>query len=100
MDEDRLGRSSSNTLVIALVSGMVWAILAGFIYDKVGRKVPISVSVILGALLIFNLPETAPSMALLALNRVLIMITQTQLDCNPLVADYVKQASRGKAAAI
>lgn len=100
MNEDHLGRSSSNTLVIALVSRMVWAIFAGFIYDKIGRKVPISVSVILGALFVFILPETAPSMALLILNRVLIMITQTQLDCNPLIADYVKQASRGKAAAM
>lgn len=39
-------------------------------------------------------------MALLALDRVLIGICQTQLMGNPLIMDYIKKDSRGKAAAL
>ena len=58
-----------------------------------------SLSVALAALTMGICPQTAPSITLLTIDRVLLGIFQTQLTGNPLIMDYIKQESRGKAIA-
>ena len=65
-----------------------------------GRRIPIITAGELGALCLFLTPQTAPSIALLTLVRAFLQICGATLGSHPLIMDYVKQESRGKAAAV
>ena len=57
-------------------------------------------AVLLSAVFLFFCPMTAPSVPWLVVDRSLIQVCITQLLCQPLIMDYVKQGSRGKASSI
>ena len=100
VDEDHQGRTSSNILMIAQCVGLVWSFFAGYIYDRFMRRNPLTLFALLGALFLALCPHTSPSEAWLTVVRCLIMICNTQLNVSPLVLDFIKQQSRGKAIAL
>jgi len=99
MDAEFQGRVTSNILFTALIVGTCWTFVAGFIYDLFLRKIPIFASGIFAALFLVLCPYTAPSEMALTLLRCCIQICLATLMCHPLIMDYVRQESRGKAAA-
>eukprot|EP00353_Schmidingerella_taraikaensis_P010787 CAMPEP_0185572686 /NCGR_PEP_ID=MMETSP0434-20130131/4568_1 /TAXON_ID=626734 ORGANISM="Favella taraikaensis, Strain Fe Narragansett Bay" /NCGR_SAMPLE_ID=MMETSP0434 /ASSEMBLY_ACC=CAM_ASM_000379 /LENGTH=134 /DNA_ID=CAMNT_0028188649 /DNA_START=50 /DNA_END=454 /DNA_ORIENTATION=+ len=84
------GRVTTTILLIAIIVGMCWTFLAGFLYDVCQRKFPILMAVVFGALFLSLCPHTAPNETLLTLDRACIQICLTQLMCHPLIMDYVK----------
>lgn len=95
-----MGRVSSNILWSAIICGLCWTPIAGYIYDLFLRKKPFFTFGILGALFLLTTPHTAPSVMWLTVVRCLIMICQITLQCSPLVMDYIKEDSRGKGVAL
>ena len=77
-----------------------WTFIAGPINDICLRKVPLTVSALLACLFLGLCPETAPSLTLFTINRTIIAICMTQMHSAPLIMDYIKHESRGKATAI
>ena len=77
VDEDDIGKTSSTVLMTASGISTFWTFAAGPIYDICLRKVPITISVLVAALFLGLCPETAPSLTLFTINRVIIAICQT-----------------------
>ena len=71
----------------------------GYIFDIFGRRGPILITMLLKIVVIFFLPYAAPSYFLLIVGKVVVGLMSLVIDCEPLVADYVKNESRGKAIA-
>lgn len=65
-----------------------------------GRKLTISLSYISTAIIYIILPYTKPYFSLLALMRCLIGVTMAGPISHPLINDYVRKSSRGKAIAL
>ena len=97
---ERQGRIISDVLIIALIACALWSIIAGYLYDIFGRRELIFTSGILMALFIVLCPYTAPNVLYLKIVRALFAMACTQISCHPLILDYIKKESRGKAAAL
>jgi MFS family permease len=69
----------------------------GQTYDIFGRRPIIIINYILLIICLYTVPMTAPSIPLLALNRIGLGVTGHFIGGNPTVPDSVKPASRGKA---
>ena len=100
VEDDEIGRTSSNILFWAYGIAIIYSAIGGWVYDRFLRKWPITVATVLGALLLAVIPLTCPSLALLTVVRVLIMIAGTQVNLSPLVADYIEEDSVGKAISV
>ena len=100
VNQDHIGRITSNILLTALIVGALWGTVAGTIYDIFSRKMPIFFAGIMGAFLLFLCPHSAPSIVWLTLIRACIQMCMSTMLSHPLIMDYVKKDSRGKAAAI
>lgn len=100
MDEDKQGRTTSNILFVAIICGLCFTPIAGYNYDIFGRKIPIFMAVVIGAFFLFLSPHTSPSIMWLTFCRASIQISLATIGSHPLIMDYIKQESRGKAAAI
>lgn len=74
--------------------------LNSYLFEIVGRKVTIFLSFLLTACLYFLVPYTAPDINLLIAARCMIGVTMAAPLAHPLIADYVKRNSRGKAIAL
>ena len=90
----------SNILLVSMICGLAFTAIAGYIYDLLSRKVPILLAGLIGAGLLSLLPHTAPSLVWLTIVRATIQMVLVTLSAHPLIMDYVKQESRGKAAAL
>ena len=90
VNQDHIGRITSNILLIALICGAFWGTLAGTFYDVFSRKMPIFCAGIFGALLLFMCPHTAPSIAWLTFIRACLQLCLATLLSHPLIMDYVK----------
>ena len=91
---------SASIYLGAIATAFVYAPFAGWFYDLYGRNFLMFSSTVIAAYLVAILPLTAPSVITLGIVRCAIEIFLTQLICNPLIADYIKQDSRGRASAI
>lgn len=77
---------------------MIGTILIGYIYDIFGRKVTIVSTILLGALTIFLVPLASPHVyPWLVILRIMISLSYLAPNCQPLINDYVKKESRGRA---
>ena len=100
LEEGRQGRVMSNILLVAMICGLVFTAIAGYIYDILSRKIPICLAGLIGAGFLVLIPHTAPSLIWLTCVRAAIQMVLVTLSAHPLILDYVKQESRGKAAAL
>ena len=74
MEKEYQGRVTTTILLIALITGLIWTMIAGLIYDFFLRKWPIFIFMAFGCLLLFLTPHTAPSEGLLTVVRAGIQI--------------------------
>ena len=73
---------------------------AGYIYELAGRRI-VLVTCLFGSVALFViLPFTAPNYPLLVLVKSLTYVFGTTVDAHPLIPDYVKSESRGRAVAM
>ena len=70
----------------------------GYIYELFGRRAPLTLCPFGTALLISILPQTAPYFSLCVIVRSLLSYFNGFLVTSPLIADYIKNESRGQAA--
>ena len=71
-----------------------------FIYEMVGRRIPIWYSMLATNALIFMMPRVAPDFTVLLILRAIVGLNNTLIVAAPLISDYVKLESRGRAVAI
>ena len=71
-----------------------------FIYEMVGRRIPIWYSMLVTNALIFMMPRVAPDFTVLLILRAIVGLNNTLIVAAPLISDYVKLESRGRAVAI
>lgn len=69
IDQDHIGRVTSNILFAAIICGTCWVPVSGYLYDIFSRKAPIFTAGIIGAVLLFLCPHTAPSVMWLTFIR-------------------------------
>lgn len=80
--------------------GMLTTIFIGYIFDIVGRKKTLFFSTIISSLFMILIPYAAPDVyPTLILIRMGLAGSFQAANCHPLVTDYVKKSSRGKATA-
>ena len=84
----------------SLPGTIITAVFAGYIYELVGRKVTLFLSFFLSGLAYIWVPYTAPDYNMLILIRIIIGITAAAPTAHPLIPDYIKRSSRGKAIAL
>lgn len=78
---------------------MLISVTAGYTFDMFGRKLLILCSYIVIVVMIWVLPLMVTIEGLI-LNRVVVSIAYQYLNSHPLIIDYVKSESRGKAASL
>ena len=90
MEADRQGRVTSNILLAAITCGLCWVMIAGYIYDLAGRKMPIFLAGAIGSGFLVLCPYTSPSIMWLTFVRAVIQMCLAQFQAHPLIMDYVK----------
>ena len=98
VDNKIIGRTSSNIIFYATIAALISTFFIGYIYDIVGRRIPIMLCFFTMIILIWLLPY-ASSIAMLTVFRSGMQTSAQFLHSNPLLIDYVKSESRGKATA-
>lgn len=71
-----------------------------YVYETIGRRIPVSYALLSMNLFIWLMPRVAPNYELLCVLRALIGLSNTLIVGAPLISDYVKQESRGRAVAM
>ena len=72
VDEDYIGRTTSNILLFAFAAGLLYAIPGGWVFDRFMRKWPMFFAVTICALLIGVIPLTSPSVQWLTFVRCML----------------------------
>ena len=72
----------------------------GYTFDMFGRRPVIMINFALMCIFIALIPWTAPSIVALGIMRACLMLSMAFFHSNPLLIDYVKKESRGKATAL
>jgi MFS family permease len=78
---------------------MVAAVACGYTFDLFGRKLLIALSYALLIVMIWVLPYV-PSIALLIVSKAGVRVALQYLHSHPLIIDYIKSESRGKATSL
>ena len=97
---DEVGQVASDLTIYSLPFTMVSTFFVSYMFELVGRKWTIFFSFLFTACLFVLLPYTAPNLSHLILVRCMIGVTMSAPLANPLVPDYVKRSSRGRAIAL
>lgn len=79
---------------------IITTLLVGYIYELFGRKMTIFVSYILSGIVYLSFPYTAPDYNMLIIARCILGVTIAAPLAHPLIPDYIKRSSRGKAVAL
>ena len=99
VEEDKLGTISSTLVLVSYPGAIFGTLSAGYFYDILGRRVTLFTAFLLGSILVFCIPYTAPSVfPTLMIVRISIQLSLSAPAANPLLADYVHKDSIGKAA--
>ena len=98
--DDKIGRVTSRLMFVAMCASTLGLIGAGYLYDIFGRKMPIVIYFCSIAIGLYSFPRTAPSIPLLVLVRSILQALNGICLSHPLINDYVKKESRGKAIAM
>jgi MFS family permease len=96
-DSEELTAVNSTIITYSLIISTCLAIFMGIIYDYYGRRVTINTNMTVMVLTLFFLPYMATSYGMIVLNRIIFSTVTHFLYSTPLVPDYLKPDSRGKA---
>ena len=95
--DKEVGVIQSEIVLASLIATTLLSFFMGQAYDITGRKKIIGVNFIILAILAATIPYTSPSIFWLGVSRVGLGIFSHFLISNPLILDYVKEPSRGRA---
>lgn len=79
---------------------MLFTCVTSYIYELMGRKWTIFLSFIFSAAIMVAFPYSSPDMDMLVTLRCLLGVTMCAPMAHPLIPDYIKRDSRGKAIAV
>jgi MFS family permease len=98
IDTDKeVGVIQSKIVLASLIAAAILSFFMGQAYDIFGRIRLISINFLILAILVAIIPYTSPSIFWLGVTRVGLGISSHFLITNPLIPDYVKEQSRGRA---
>ena len=100
VEDDHIGRISSQLSMWSFPFAMVGVFASGYVYDIIGRKWTLFVSFAMASFFIFLIPHTAPHLFSLFIVRILFQISLTGPVSSPLLADYIHKDALGKASAL
>jgi len=98
INESEVGSVSSSILFWSIFFSMILAPLYGYSYELLGRKFTLCLAFCLLAGMLFMIPY-CNHLTWLGICRMCMMIGSSIVMCHPLILDYVKRDSRGKATA-
>lgn len=100
MKPEEIGEVTSDLTIYSLPFSMVTTFFVSYAYELIGRKWTIFISFLTTAIVFFLIPYTAPNYSMLIAVRCAIGVTMSAPLSNPLIPDYIKRSSRGKAVAL
>ena len=95
-----IGMQTSNLTIYSLPFSLITTFFISYSFELLGRKLTISLSYFLTGIIYFMIPYTKPRFWLLAVMRCAIGVTMSGPIAHPLINDYIRKNSRGKAIAI
>lgn len=98
--KSEIGMKTSNLTIYSLPFSLLTTFFISYAFELLGRKLTITISYLATGLIFFLIPHTKPYFWLLAIMRCAIGITMSGPVAHPLINDYVRKNSRGKAIAI
>lgn len=97
LSEDALIKTISNLTFTSTMFQMLALLIVSYLYDLMGRKAAVFVSMLVQGIIIMSLPFLAPTLSIwLFLFRILIAISAVMLTNSPLIVDYISTKSRGR----
>ena len=100
ISQSELGKATSTAIVWSQILPLIFTPFLTYVYEILGRRIPIIYSLFCSNLLFWLIPKVAPNYTLLCLLRAIIGLNNTLLIGAPLISDAIKHESRGKAVAI
>lgn len=100
LPQDQVGQLVSDLTIYSIPFSIVCTFLVSYVYELMGRKLTIFLSFFSTAILYVLIPYTAPNLNYLIAVRCAIGVTMSAPLSNPLIPDYVKRSSRGRAVAL
>lgn len=97
---ERIGRVVSDLTVYSIPFTLVFTYITSYAFELVGRKWTLFVSFMATAAVVACTPYSAPDLDWLLVGRIAIGITMAAPMAHPLIPDYVKNKSKGKAIAL
>jgi MFS family permease len=98
--EEKIGRQASELAFYSILLSMPVQFGVGYAFDMFGRKRILVFCLFSLCFMLALVPRMAPSLFWLRIVRILFGMSQTVIGGNPLVVDYVKKDSRGRASAL
>ncbi len=71
-----------------------------FVYETIGRRIPLIYAMLSTNLLIWLMPYVAPNFKMLCVLRAFVGLSNTLVISAPLISDYIKKESRGLAVTV
>lgn len=98
--ESELGKATAIVIIWSQLLPLLMTPFLTYVYETVGRRLPVAYALLSTNLLVYLLPKVAPNFTLLCILRAIIGLNNTLIVGAPLISDYVKQDSRGAAVAV
>lgn len=100
IQESDAGKLNSQLTIYALPFSMITTFFVSYVFDLFGRRYTLFFSYVLTALIFLGTPYTSPNYWMLAIARCLVGVTMSAPTSHPLINDYVRRSSRGRAVAL
>ena len=94
-----LGKATSMVIIWSQMLPLMATPFLTYVYETIGRRLPVTYALLSTNLLVWLMPKVAPSFTALCTIRAVIGFNNTLIIGAPLISDYVKQESRGRAVA-
>jgi len=97
IEKSTLGKATSMTLIWATVIPLILTPVIAFLYEGIGRRIPVIASMIIIHVTIWLMPQVSPNFTMVCVLRALLSVCNT-IGCSaPLISDNIKMESRASA---
>ena len=100
IEGDKIGQTTMKMLVISMIVSLLIQPCYGYMYDILGRKWILISACFALVVTIYAVPMTSPSLPALCVLFIISFLLRSLEDCNPLLLDYIKSDSRGRASGL